>query len=405
MVFTDFAPLEGVDDAFVALRMLFAPWRWRRGKAQQKVKTKLKTFFPGHNCFLFLTARGALYQILQNLPLSRGDEILVQAFTCEAVILPILAQGFKPIYVDIEPQSYSMDPEDLRDKITPNSRVLILQHSFGILPKNRDRILRLVRGGKITVIEDVAHGFDREALHEDNEKTIKLLSFGRSKMLSSVWGGAVATSDKRLSEKLRSLEKRLAPPSFFFTASALCYKPLAVLIKATYSLFLGRVLHFFLRVSSPAGSEISQKEKEGNFDNLFNKSYPNALAALLFHQLKKFERIYELRAQNSIIYTRTISQKYPDQDLALGTTNHALLRYPFLVENPQTLIKKARKKGILLGRWYDQVIAPSVVKLDTMEYVQGSCPKAEEIAKKIVNLPTSVTPKQASKIVKLISSL
>jgi dTDP-4-amino-4,6-dideoxygalactose transaminase len=403
MVLTDFAPNERADDAWVALGQLFTPWRLKRGKKLGVLKTRLKSFFPDHTSFLFLSARAALYQVLQSLPLNRGDEVLVQAFTCEAVVLPILAHGMLPVYVDIETASYSMDMEDLIKKVTPRARVLILQHSFGITPLNRQTILEWAKARRLTVIEDMAHGFERELFKKDKAITTKLLSFGRSKMVSSVWGGAVVTPSRYLSERLRGVEKRLAYPSTFFIVSALWYKPLSVIIKTTYNwLYLGRILHMALKVLSPVASEITPKERGGTFDNALNKAYPNALAAVLLHQIKKFDQISEIRSQSTKMYDSTLGQKYPNQVPHLTTSNFALLRYPFLVDNRPEVLKKARRKGIYLGKWYDQVIAPRGIPLGQMQYKPGSCPTAEGVCNRIINLPTQATDKQVSRVINLL---
>ncbi len=403
MILTDFAPLERFSDARVALGLLATPWRWKRGKRLASLKSRLKSFFPEHNIFLFLTARSALYQLLQGMALSPGDEVLVQAFTCEAVILPIISQGATPIYVDIEPASYSMDFKDLKGKVTSRSRVLILQHTFGITPEARTLILEWARTRRLQVIEDMAHGFDQAHFKKDKAPTTKLLSFGRSKMLSSVWGGAVATPSRYVSEGLRSVEKRLAYPSSFFIASTLWYKPMSVIIKATYNwLYLGKMLHMMLKLFSPAAVEITSVERGGTFDNSLNKAYPNALAILLLHQIKKLDQISEVRAQNTKMYNSTLGQKYPQQVATLAGSNFSLLRYPFLVDNRAEVLKKARKKKIYLGVWYDQPVAPRGINMGQMQYVMGSCPRAESLCARIINLPTYIGDKQASRVINLL---
>src|SRR5688572_622656 len=148
MILTDFAPNESFDDAVVALKQIAAPWRWKKGKTIVKIKSRLKSFFPQTRVSLFLTARAGLYHILQNLDLDGGDEVAVQAFTCEAVILPILALGLQPLYVDIESSTFSMNQKDLEKKLTNRTKVLILQNTFGITPLHRENILDICRKRK-----------------------------------------------------------------------------------------------------------------------------------------------------------------------------------------------------------------------------------------------------------------
>jgi len=73
-----------------------------------------------------------------------------------------------------------------------------------------------------------------------------------------------------------------------------------------------------------------------------------------------------------------------------------------LVNNPERVIKKAKQKKILLGDWYRPVIAPSGVDLKIIGYKLNSCPNAETVSKKIINLPTLITKSQAQTLINLI---
>ena len=85
--------------------------------------------------------------------------------------------------------------------------------------------------------------------------------------------------------------------------------------------------------------------------------------------------------------------------------NSPLLRYPLLVENRNLILQKARRQNIFLGKWYDQVVAPKDLDLERVEYKLGSCPVAEGIGKKIINLPTNITLKKAEEIVNILNDV
>ena len=170
MISLDLAPNEDHQDALKSLTILIQPWRWVKGQYTGRVKTKLKRFFPEHDVFLYLSARGALYKALQGLKLNAGDEVAVIGFTCTAVILPLTELKLQPIYVDMETESYSLDLADLQKKLTPQTKVIILQHTYGITPKHREEILKLAKTSKIHVIEDLAHGFDHRMFMQDRNE-------------------------------------------------------------------------------------------------------------------------------------------------------------------------------------------------------------------------------------------
>jgi len=400
MISSDFAPNEAGSDALSAIRILFRPWIWKKGKATQRVKLRLRAYFPASQIFLFLTARAGIYHLLRSLNLPDGSKVLIQAFTCEAVVLPILANNMRPQYVDIETQTFSMSLKDLEKKYTTDSRVLILQHTFSLTPQERLKILDFAKSKKLFVIEDLAQGFNLNLFKIQNSKlkiqnSAFLLSFGRSKMLSSIFGGAVITSNEKVIKTLTNLDRSLEYPSLLFIFQLLLYKPLAVLVKKTYSLYLGIILHKLLDWFGIFTKEVTHKEKRGEFDPTFNKSYPNALAKLLLVQINKLERNNNIRSSIYAIYNRTFGQ---------NSKPYSLIRYPVLVNKRERLLKLAKKQKIYLGTWHDPVVSPKGVNLSQMLYKKGSCPVAEAASREIVNLPTLITQKEAEKVIKLFAS-
>ena len=383
MISLDLAPNEGHQDGLKSLTMIIQPWRWIKGQYTGRVKTKLKRFFPEHDIFLYLSARGALYKTLQGLKLNPGDEVMVIGFTCTAVILPLTELKLTPIFVDVETESFSLDLTDLREKITSKTKVIILQHTYGITPANRDEVLRLSKASKIQVIEDLAHGFDNHMFMKDKNDSIKLLSFGRSKAISSVFGGAILTKDKRLQEILKQYDKRLTTPRTSFIARCLLYKPLSLVVKSTYDFAkFGKVLHWFLSAFYVIPKELTEREKHGQFNPQMAGLFPNAFAFLLNSQLKNFELLQDLRMKNVAAYNEAFHSIQKDESLS---------RYPVLVTKREELMRDLRKQQIYLSRWYHALVSP-----------EGSCPVANSIKDSIINLPTQVNAKDRDRVMKQV---
>lgn len=383
MISLDLAPNEDHQDALKSLTILLQPWRWVKGQYTGRVKTKLKRFFPEHDVFLYLSARGALYKALQGLKLNSSDEVAVIGFTCTAVILPLTELKLRPIFIDMETESFSLDLTDLQKKLTPQTKVIILQHTYGISPKHRDAILKLAKSAKIHVIEDLAHGFDHRMFMKDKNDSIKLLSFGRSKAISSVFGGAVLTKDRRLQENLKQFDKRLTTPRTSFIARCLLYKPLSLVIKSTYDIArLGKALHWFLNAFYVIPRELTEREKQGQFAPRMAGLYPNAFAFLLNSQLKNFESMQELRRKNVAAYNDAFHSTQHDESLS---------RYPVLVTKRSELMRDLRKRQIYLSRWYHTLVSP-----------ENACPVAESVKDQIINLPTQVNSKDRDNVMKLV---
>lgn len=405
-IFTDFAPNETLDDAYLSFKILIQPWRWLKGKDIQKLKKELIDFiFPQNSSnwkiSLFLTGRSALFNLLKSLNLKPDDEILVQAFTCLTVILPIINLKLKPIYVDIEPYSFSMNPNDLKSKISPKTKVLILQHTFGITPIYREKILSLVKKHNLVLIEDLAHMIKKIKIKKEKiENHYFLLSFGRSKSVSSVFGGAIVGNNKKIMKKLDDLILKM--PSYNFVFKCLIYKPIVLLSKLTYNIKLGKIFHKLSRLIGLYPLEISKKEKEGHFDENYNKAFPNALAVLLSHQLKKIDFFNKNRQQIVNFYLKSFSKKINKFSLILYF-NKPLLRFPLLLKNRDKIIEDFSKKGIFLGKWYNWPVAPKELSLNKINYKLGSCKNAEKLCQQIINLPTTnINLSKAKMIIKYL---
>lgn len=396
MISVELAPNESWDDALLSLSLIFQPGKWWGGLALNDVTHSLAklTHSKPENIHLYLSGRAGLYHIIKCLDLPKGSEVLVTGFTCEAVALPIIANNCIPKYIDIDDLDYSINPKRIPPSVSKGSKILLIQHSFGIPPR-RDELLSLAKKHNLIVIEDLAHGFQKDIFKNDLVETIKLLSFGRSKSYSAVFGGAVVTGDSDLNKALDAAQKDLRRLSTKELVTILLYKPLTVLIKSLYSfLQLGKLLHklcLHLKLLVP---EISAKEKRGEYDPYFAAELPNALAILLTHQLTKYPTVYKNRQSVVKVYRDALNVKIKD--------NYSMIRFPVLVTRRKACLDECRKYGLLLGTWYTQPVGPGGLDLASVQYERGSCQNAEFICDHIVNLPTFVSIEQAKDIAEII---
>lgn len=383
MISTDFAPNENLSDAIKSLSVSANPSAWFIGNSTVRMSESLLAYFPNHHINLFLTARAALYSYLKSLGLVPGGEVLVTGFTCKAVIIPIIALQLKPVFVDINTETYSMDIADIKKKFTQKTKLIILQHTFGI-PPHRKEIITLAKKFNVPVLEDMAHGFDETLMKKDRFGTDKLLSFGRTKVMSSMYGGAIITTDPHTYKKLEGMIAELPFPNRSFLFMCLMYKPLNVFMRDTYDYGIGKATHFVLNTLKAFPKEVSKTEDMLGFDPYVLKKYPNALAGLMVHQLNKFQAMQDTR--------RRTTNYYSD---AQGAAFHnlPLNRFPLLVKDHDSLYKKLAKNHIFLGRWYREVLPPA-----------GACPVTEHVSAHIINLPTLIPIKDAERVVNAIDS-
>lgn len=399
-IFTEFAPLEQKDDAILSLSLLVRPWTWKRaGKKEELITLLTKNYLQlpdsvAMNTIFFHTGRSALYHFFQTRNLSKNSTVAVQAFTCSAVILPLLQLGLKPRYIDIEKVTFSMNIDSLKQQYHPEMKVLILQHSFGVIPAYRHEILAFAKEKGIIIIEDMAHGIDPQLWQEPEEYEPKnmLLSFGRSKSISSVFGGAIVTNDKTRTEILQKEADKLPFPSSFSTVRILLYKPLSVFIQATYPIGLGKIIHKISSLMGILDKELSETEIQGNYDIVHDKQFPEWSQYLLINQLRKYGKQKQQRNEIFGIYKRA----FPFLHQPNGS------RCPLIVSDVQATRAAAAARHIFLGTWYSQPVDPNRTSLKKMQYQKGSCPEAEEICQHVVNLPLQVSPDTAKLITDIV---
>jgi len=228
-----------------------------------------------------------------------------------------------------------------------------------------------------------------------------MFSFGSDKVISSVRGGAVTTDNDGLAQKLREYQSGLQHLSFWKIWQHLNSLHFFSIGKRLYSLFVGKAMLFIAKKLGIINKIVYKEEKRGKMSAWTPAKFPNALAQLAFFQLKRLDKKNEHRKRIAILYNDEIDNK----NLVKPAYNPATLylRYPLLTEQPEKLHAFAKKNGIILGDWYNQVIAPKDVDLEKTGYRVGECPNAEKLASQSINLPTNVSLKQAKKVVKVVN--
>ncbi len=163
---------------------------------------------------LFARGRVALYAILRALDVGRGDEVIVPAFTCVAVPNAILYTGARPIYVDIDPATYTIDPSAAEAAISSRTRVILAQNTFG-LSADLDALQAVAARHGVTVVDDCAHGMGGRYGGRPNGSRAPLSFFSTqwSKPVSTGLGGVAVANDGPTADRLRRLELAAVEPS------------------------------------------------------------------------------------------------------------------------------------------------------------------------------------------------
>jgi perosamine synthetase len=387
------------DDVFLALRLLFTPWQWFTGDSTKKVKNWFSNEFETPFVSTSNSGRSSLLLLLESFGIGEGDEVIVQAFTCVAVPNSVRWAKATPIFVDID-DTYNIDVTKLEEKITKKTKAIIVQHTFGI-PANIEVIQKIAKKHTVLVIEDCAHslGVQLKGTLLGSFGDAAFFSFGRDKILSSVFGGAaiISKNQSAAGKKLQELEDKLPTSRWWWVFQQLFHPVAFSFILPVYATKLGKALVFFFQKLGFLSFPVYPMEKQGMQPSDFPAKYPEALAALAVHQLSKLDRFSEERIKTVAFYLAA----FPEMKNSISKSV-PLLRFPISVSEPKSIVLKARARGIYLGNWYQSAVDPKGVVFKTISYFVGSCPNAEEKARHVLNLPTRISKESAEFVVTIV---
>ncbi|MBI5156233.1 aminotransferase class I/II-fold pyridoxal phosphate-dependent enzyme [Candidatus Peregrinibacteria bacterium] len=402
-----FAPLGDRRQCVRALLMLFAPWKYRSGESRDILREHLRSAF-GAEAFLFSSGRTGLLAVLRAMKLQTGDEVIVQGYTCVVVPNAIHAAGGCPVYVDLDPDTLNLDPEETSKAITPRTRAVICQHTFGI-PADTERLRALCDQHNIMLIEDCAHSIPDEGGPKEigRHGDVLLLSFGRDKAISGVSGGAILCRNADLSAALDALTKDTKEMSCWMIARLLCYPLLYGIARPFYGLGIGKVWLKIMSLTRFLIPILTKDEKQGHMPPIIDRM-PNALAFLALDQWHRLGALNDHRRLLTRFYLEEGKKRMWLRALPGITPDLPLQKFPLFLRNADHLRTILRRRNIHLSDgWTGCVVCPATVNIDQTHYRPGTGLKAEMACRQILSLPThpTMTLKQAKQLIQEIEAI
>ena len=171
---------------------------WSRSKVVSEFEQKWAGVCGTKRCLGVINGTNALIASLVNLGIGGGDEVIVPPYTFVATVLAVLQTGAIPVFADTDPETYQIDPEKIRQKITARTKAILPVHILGI-PADMVRIMEIAAENKLLVVEDACQGW----LAEINKKKVGsfgnagCFSFQTSKNLPMGEGGAIVSDDEQ----------------------------------------------------------------------------------------------------------------------------------------------------------------------------------------------------------------
>ncbi len=306
------------------------------------------------NAIAVNSCTAAMHLSLIALNIGKGDEVITTPYTFASTGNVIVHVGAKPVFVDIERETYNIDPEKIKEAITPKTKAIIPVHYAG-QPCEMKSIMKTAEDNDLSVIEDAAHaiGAEYESKKIGTFGTTTCFSFYATKNITTGEGGAITTDDDKLAGKLRILR-----------------------------------LH---GISKDAWKRYSEK---GSWyyeieDCGWKYNMTDVQAALGIHQLKKLDRFTEMRRKLAEIYDEELKKV---EEVITPSENpnakHVYHLYPILLKrfNRNRFIEKMSERGIGCSVHFIPLHLHPFYK-NMFGFKKGDYPSAEWVFEREVSLP------------------
>jgi len=338
----------------------------------------------------FWKGRVAMYAMLRAMGVGEGDEVILPGYTCVMDVNPVMYLGARPVYVDIEPVTYNMDPGGIEAKITPATKVIVAQHTYGY-PCDMDAIMDVADRHGIPVVEDCCLSLG------STYKDRLCGSFGVAAYWSFQWnkpfttgiGGMITTSNAELTGKIdRLCQEHLQPAAGggarMLAAQRLVYR---MLIYPRTTALITTLFRWMTRKHLVVGSSSTAEFTPAMADDFFmGMSAGQARAGL--RQLRKLDKGIAHRRKMRNVYDQLLREAGWEVPPLGADIDPVLVRYPVRVADKALAIARAPGSGIELGTWFECPLHPIETPLELYGYREGMCPVAEQACREVVNLPT-----------------
>lgn len=173
------------------------------GKYVQEFEKIASSFVKSKYAIAVNSGTAALQAALYALDIKKGDEVLVPSFTFVATANAVVSTGAKPVFVDILKDNYTIDPEDLKRKVTKKTKAIIPVHLYGNVAY-LDRISEIAKKHNLMIIEDAAQslGSTFKGKHTGTFFDLGCYSMYPAKVMTAGEGGFIVTNNKKLRDKL-----------------------------------------------------------------------------------------------------------------------------------------------------------------------------------------------------------
>lgn len=325
-----------------------------KGQKTQECEELLKRITGAKHVILTSSCTAALEAAARTINLKENDEVIMPSFTMAATASSVLHLNAKPVFADIDRETFCVSPESIKKLISPKTRAIMPVHYAGH-SCNMDEIMKIARENNLFVIEDaaLAIGAKYKGKSLGTIGDMGCLSFHYLKTVTCGEGGALLTNNDELARKAEVICE--------FGTNRAAFRR-------------GEVKEYNL-----------VHDKGGNY------TLSEILATILVEQLKKINIILEKKRNNFLYLNEGLNKLEKEKKIELqkltdyAQTNNEL--FPILIQigKRDEVIKRLKELGIETAFHYVPLhLSPIGKKLG---YKEGQLPVTEEVGKRLIRLP------------------
>ena len=354
------------DDIEAIAKVIRRGSHWASGPEVEQLESNIANFVGAKHAVSFNSGTSALHADLLAHGITEG-EVIVPSFTFISTANVAILSGAKPVFAEIENTSFGLDSEDVKERITNKTKAIIPVHYGGAPCKDIEALRDIAEDHNILLIEDAAESLGAQI---KNKKVgsfgqSSMFSFCQNKIITAGEGGAIVSDKKDIVEKLKLIRShgRQEKGENYFTTSQ--------------------------------GSDYVQIG--------YNFRLPTISAALILSQLKKINKIINLRREKAQLFTdrlSTVKAILPPVELKDHYHVYQLYTIQCADNKERELVQQKLTEAGIMAKVYFSPVHLTTFYRNTYGYRQGDLPKTEQISKKVLTLPLypTITTKEVEYI-------
>ena len=226
-----YEPLFGDREKELLTECIDSGWISSEGPFVREFEQRFSHYIGTQHGVAVCNGTAALEAALYGIGVRKGDEVIMPSLTIISCAVAALRLGARPVLVDIDPDTWNMDPTQLESKITPRTRAIMPVHVYG-LPVDMDQVFECASDHNLTIVEDAAEAHGAEYFSRvkgnrwlkcGNMSDAACFSFYANKIVTTGEGGMVVTNEPSIASRAASYRNLCFDAERRFYHTELCY--------------------------------------------------------------------------------------------------------------------------------------------------------------------------------------